>query len=1154
MWTTRRRAFGEHEVTAQPPSNQEGPHGSGPARKRPWHANAPDKPARQALGLGWYAGFLAIAWSVVVGASLMWNMREQREATLEAAKTQARAAFEKDVLYRRWNAMHGGVYVPVTETTPPNPQLKVPERDIETPGGRALTKVNPAYMTRQVHELGAERTGIQGHITSLNPIRPENAADPWETSALLAFENGEVEYDSVEVLRGEDYMRLMRPLITEKGCLKCHAVQGYSEGDIRGGISVSVPMAPLWAIGHAAAVSAGMLHGVLWLLGLGAILLTARHIRQRIRSQRRSEKESRRSQAQYRSLVNNIPGVTYHRAADADWTMHYMSAAVASLTGFPASDFINNAKRTYESVILPEDSPGVERAVTEAAAAGRAWEIEYRVCHKDGSVCWVYEKGHSIAGNDGEIAFLDGFILDITERRQAEAAAAARTVELEQRTTEMEKSRRVAMSMMEDAEQARRAAEQAREALAKSDQAFMDSFHASADATLLIEGETFVDCNERTVEMLRASSKKDVLATHPSELSPETQSDGNSSFDKANVMIAIAFKRGSNRFEWDHRRLDGEVFQVEVTLMPISLFGKQLLYCVWKDISELVEARAAAEQAQKETAVALATTEAIFKATPVGVMVVGRDKRIRRVNQAALRMMGDCSLEEIVDHICHERVCPTKEGACPVWDCGKTVDNAERVLIRSDGREVSILKTVVPITLDGEEVLLEAFVDITDRKQAEEELRASNAMMVDGVEREKRAAAKLEAAMEHLEDAKEAAEAATRSKSEFLANMSHEIRTPMTAILGFTETMLDPDQSESDKLNAVHTVRRNGEHLLQLINDILDISKIEAGKVEVEHIPCSPVQLVADVQSLMQVRADAKNLPFNIEYIGAVPETIQSDPTRLKQILVNLIGNAIKFTETGGVRLVTRFDDDGAEPNMQFDIVDTGLGMTEEQVGKLFQAFTQADTSTTRKFGGTGLGLMISRRLAEMLGGTITVDSEPGEGSTFRITVTTGPLDGVKMLDDHATATIAQPETAAAPKADADKLDCRILLAEDGPDNQRLITHFLNKAGAEVTVKENGKLAADAALAARDEGSPFDVILMDMQMPVMDGYEATGLLRQKGYTAPIIALTAHAMASDRQKCIDAGCDDYASKPVNRKKLIETVRQHLATPTMAETSA
>ena len=264
-------------------------------------------------------------------------------------------------------------------------------------------------------------------------------------------------------------------------------------------------------------------------------------------------------------------------------------------------------------------------------------------------------------------------------------------------------------------------------------------------------------------------------------------------------------------------------------------------------------------------------------------------------------------------------------------------------------------------------------------------------------------------ARERAEEYARQAQVASRSKSEFLANMSHEIRTPMTAILGFAGMLLEDGNKEGvspERIEAARTIHRNGEYLLEIINDILDLSKVEAGKMTVERITCEPCRLVADVASLVKVKADNAGLSFRVEYAGAMPQSIQSDPTRLRQILINLIGNAIKFTEVGGVRLITRLVTDGDEPRLQFDVVDTGLGMTEEQAARLFQPFTQADSSTTRKFGGTGLGLAISKRFAEMLGGDITlVETGPGKGTHFRITVCAGPLDGVGMIDDPLAAT-----------------------------------------------------------------------------------------------------------------------------------------------------
>jgi PAS domain S-box-containing protein len=399
---------------------------------------------------------------------------------------------------------------------------------------------------------------------------------------------------------------------------------------------------------------------------------------------------------------------------------------------------------------------------------------------------------------------------------------------------------------------------------------------------------------------------------------------------------------------------------------------------------------------------------------------------------------------------------------------------------------------------------------------------------------------------EALRLAQERAEAASRSKSEFLANMSHEIRTPLTAILGYTDLLRDEAASEGatpEQLQAMDTIRRAGEHLLTVINDILDISKIEAGKLEIEQVNTVLPSVLLDVESLMRARAQAKGVSLESRIITPVPDRIVTDPTRLRQILMNLVGNAAKFTERGRILVETSVEQEHRGDVLVIAVDDTGPGLSEEQAAHLFQPFTQADNSVTRRHGGTGLGLTICRRLAELMGGNVElVTTAIGRGSRFELRLPLQAADDARQIERLDPAAASAAPVQPAPRALAGR---RILLAEDGEDNQRLITVLLRAAGADVTVVSNGRQALDALDWSEAGGSRFDLLLTDMQMPEMDGYTLASTLRGQGHSIPIVALTAHAMANDREKCLAAGCDDYATKPIDRHGLIATCARWLA---------
>ena len=388
-----------------------------------------------------------------------------------------------------------------------------------------------------------------------------------------------------------------------------------------------------------------------------------------------------------------------------------------------------------------------------------------------------------------------------------------------------------------------------------------------------------------------------------------------------------------------------------------------------------------------------------------------------------------------------------------------------------------------------------------------------------------------------LEEVSNQALEATRTKSEFLAVMSHEIRTPLTSIIGFAEALSDDhSKHKDDRLNITKTIIKNGNHLLTIINDILDISKIEANRMNFEKNGFSPVELVTDVEEVIKNQFKEKGIQLYVEYDFPLPNIICNDALRIKQVILNLCSNAFKFTKAGEVCIKIHCDIEGEK--IFFNIIDSGIGLTDKQIDKIFDAFTQADSSTTRKYGGTGLGLSLSKRFAEKMGGTITVKSLQGIGSQFCVSISTGKIDPQQLIAGESEL----PEKIDHIKHQYDyscSVKGSILIVEDNYDNQQLLSILLSDIGAELTFADNGQQAIDKTL-----NNTYDLIFMDMQMPVMGGLEATKLLREAHYKNPIIALTANAMKSDYDMCIAAGCNGFLTKPINKEKLFQAVYKYL----------
>jgi len=571
---------------------------------------------------------------------------------------------------------------------------------------------------------------------------------------------------------------------------------------------------------------------------------------------------------------------------------------------------------------------------------------------------------------------------------------------------------------------------------------------------------------------------------------------------------------------------DQTTFPIELSITEVMVEGRRLVTLFVRDLTEVQNWKRKQEEAvnQLRSVLDAATRFSIVATDAHGVIEVFNTGAERMLGYQASEVIGRMRLDQL--HLPQEL---REEAQRLETRLGQPIDPIE-VLFEPVRRLGFQERTWTYVRKDGSTLLVNLVT--TPRRDSAGRIVGYVGIADDVTEQVRY--------QEEIRRARDRADAANRAKSEFLASMSHEIRTPMTSILGHADILNLPDLTPQRLAEARGAIQAAGRHLLRIINDILDLAKIEAGKLPMEILPCDPWTLAREVVAGLRINATRRELALTLEAAGPLPKQIQTDPNRLRQVLYNLVGNAIKFTEKGGVRLIVSFDPSACR--LSFDVIDTGVGMTPEQVGKLFTPFYQAER--THNAGGTGLGLVISKRLAERLGGTIKVQSQRGRGSVFSVLIPVDPAAARELVPKAELERIAREPIDAANESTlalfTTKLIGRVLLAEDTPEIRQVILFHLRRLGLTVEVVENGELAVEKALA----GPPFDLILMDLQMPITDGYEATARLRASGFEGPIVALTAHTMTGERERCLRAGFTDHLGKPIDLNEFLTLMNRYL----------
>ncbi|MEI6285737.1 MAG: response regulator [Bacillota bacterium] len=642
----------------------------------------------------------------------------------------------------------------------------------------------------------------------------------------------------------------------------------------------------------------------------------------------------------------------------------------------------------------------------------------------------------------------------------------------------------------------------------------------SPDAVLIIADGVILECNAAAVKILDATDRQSLIGVPPSALSPEFQSDGRSSHEKAQEMIALALDNGSHRFEWQHTKFNGEILPVEVTLTTIDDADSPVLHVHWRNLTE--QQAALSELKEREEYRRL-----LFESSPWPIFIIGNldsEPSFIDCNPAGVKITHSPSKSDVVGKTAAFFSAALQYDDVPLAEAlhkqvGECFEKGSVVFDwRQQGFDGAIWDSCVHMlhfNYQGKDYLQLTENDVTEQR----------------------------AAQRAILKAKEAAEAASKVKTDFLANMSHEFRTPMNAVLGLTYLLLQ-DQLTEKQQHFLKLIELSAHNLMEIINDVLDFSKMEAGKLAPKQIEFGIDEVLNNLETIALAKTAAKDrLEIIFDIRPGVPARLIGDPLRLGQVLINITGNAIKFTDEGCVIVKLEIvNDDADKVEVLFSVKDTGIGMTAGQQSQLFQSFFQADTSSTRKYGGAGLGLTISQGLVELMGGKIGVESEYGVGSEFCFTL---PFAKVSGRPAAVSGPAQQPELPDADGLMLLKKDIQgatVLLVEDNSINQEVAAEILQQLGLNVVLASDGQVALDK-IATQD----FDLVLMDIQMPVLDGIEATKRIRKTKTLAelPIVAMTAHALASEVEKSISAGMNDYLTKPVDPDSLFRTLAKWIA---------